>query len=75
MWHECCQWGRLNEKTTVRRGKNGRTGVNYIVNRVGGVEWIDLAKGRNMCPALVSMVMTHWVPLNCRKFLQWLRMC
>jgi hypothetical protein len=46
------------KKSAVRRGTNRRTRVNLYL-RVGGVEWIDLAKDSNRCPGLVNTVMMH----------------
>jgi len=35
----------------------------------GGVDWIELAQGRDMWRAVVSAVMNLWVPQNTGNFL------
>jgi hypothetical protein len=50
------------EKRPVGRREDGRTGSKCTLRRlVGGVEWIDLARDRDLWQALVNAVMILWV--------------
>jgi hypothetical protein len=63
-----------SEKERDQLGRPRRMWANNIkmdFREIGsdGMDWIDLAKDRYQCRALVNTVMNLWVPWNAGKFL------
>ena len=73
MWHvgrkgEVCTrfwWGNLRERDHWGdQSVDGRIILRWIFRKWEGVvfDWMELAKDRDRCQALVSTVMNFWVP-------------
>jgi hypothetical protein len=69
MWQA---WERREKCTTFwweiqkeDQGVGGRMGSEWILGRLGGVDWIRLAQDRDRWRAAVSAVMNLWVLAPC----------
>jgi hypothetical protein len=61
--HSSFWWGNLRERGHLGEpGIDGRIILRWIFRKWDGLNWIDLARDKNSCRALVNAVMNFQVP-------------